>query len=466
MSLVRIITIFFIVLVATMTSVTGASAKPTYDDAGCLDNDIVFEHGFGCWVYHDSGGNADKPVRVRYYYPPSYSSGTRKVLFAMHGSSRDAQEVIERWLPYADIYGALLIAPEFSRTHYPKGRNYNRGNVRDDRGRIRDERDWTFTTIEEIFDLVRQEVSNVPGFYSIQGHSGGGQFVHRLVIMLPHARVERAVASNAGWYLIPDERKKYPCGISNVSVDDDDLENSYAMQLVLTLGTNDVDPHSPGLSHRACAEEQGRHRHARGHFFYSNAQHDAQVRGHAFGWSVSDVVGASHDADSMVESGADVIFSGMPVLQGDVLLPTHDAVVKANYPNSNYGYRDKLQVDGNSVKTTYMQFNLQSVTTVDRAVLRLKISDPSDAIQNVREVTSNNWDEDTLTYNNRPAATSIITTINGAGSGSWISINISDYVKAKKGTVMSLALDSLGSDGLSFGSKESSGAQPELVIHN
>lgn len=463
---VRIHLILSIVAIAAMASFTATCAAQAYDEEGCLADRVVFDKGLGCWVYHDTGANVDKPVRVWYYYPTNYSSGSRKVLFAMHGSSRDAHEAIERWQPYADEYGALILAPEFNKREYPKGRHYNRGNVRDDGGEIRYKNDWTYMTIEEIFDLVLLEIPDAPDSYSIQGHSGGAQFVHRLVLMVPEARIETAVPANAGWYLLPDEYDDYPCGISDVAIEDNDLENSYAKDLVLTLGTDDDDPHASGLNHDECAEAQGSHRYERGHFFYTYAQADAWSRGHWFNWTVVDVPGAGHDADSMVESSADAIFGGEQLPERTTLLPTHDSIVKARYPNSNYGARNVLQVDGNSVKTTYMQFDLRAIQAVGSAVLRLKIKDPSNGIQHVRAVADNTWDEDTLTYNNRPAATTNVASINGGANGSWVSIDITDYVVAKKGQVMSIALESQDSNGLYFNSKESRSDPPELVIHD
>lgn len=443
-----------------------ASANHTFDEEGCLDNDYEFSQGLGCWVYHDNGANDDKPVRVWYYYPVSYSSDSGKVVFAIHGSSRNAHEALERWQQYADTHGALVIAPEFSREHYAKGRNFTRGNVRDDDGEIRDERDWTFSTIEEIFDLVQQEIAGATNKYSIQGHSAGGQFVHRMVLSLHSARIETAVSAGSGWYLLPDESDDYPCGISNIGTSDDDLKKSYATDLVITLGTYDVDTKSRGLSHRSCAEAQGSHRYERGHYFYAYTEEDASLRGHTYNWTVVDVPGAGHDADSVVETAAQAIFGEQSTPESIVLSPTQDATVKASYPNSNYGTRKELQVDGNSLKITYMQFDLRSVRSVRGAMLRLKITDPSNGVQHVKEVASNSWNEGTLTYSRRPAASTNLASINGGGSDSWVSIDLTDYVAAKKGQVMSIALDSLDSNGLYFKSKESSDDRPQLVIYD
>lgn len=469
MSLIKRTNLLLCILaIATMAwfSTASAAPSPAYDSAGCLDNAVEIETGFGCWVYHDSGANRNKPVRVWYYYPPNYSSGSKKVLFAMHGSSRDAHEAIERWQRHADAYGALIVAPEFNKRHFPKGRNYGRGNVRDDNGRIRDQNDWTYMTVEEIFDLIRSGIPNAPDSYSIQGHSAGAQFVHRMVLMLPQARIDTAVPAGAGWYLQADEFERYPCGISNINLLSDDLKTSYAKDLVVALGTHDDDPNAPGLSHDECAEAQGSDRYTRGHYFYSNAKADARSRGHRFNWTVVDVPGAGHDGDSMVETSAEFIFEETSLPNEIRLLPTQDTTVKASYPNSRYGARRTLQVDGSSLKATYMQFDLGSVQTMESAVLRLKITDPSNGVQQVRAVADNNWDEDTLTYNNRPSTSGSIASISGGANGSWVSIDLTDHVAAKKGKLMSIALVSTSSNGLYFNSKEASKDRPALVIYD
>ena len=434
-----------------------------YDEQGCVDTDVVFETGHGCWVYHDTGANADKPVRVWYYYPPNFDWGSRKIVFAMHGNGRNAGGAIKRWLTYADEYGVLIIAPEFSKEHYPKGGNYNRGNVRDENGDMRSYADWTFTTIEEIFDRVRKAIPEAPQHYSIQGHSAGGQFVHRMVLLASNYRIETAVAANPGWYLLPDENYRYPCGIANLSQKEIDLAAAYASKLVITLGTEDNDPNARWLNHGACAERQGSNRYDRGRFFYAFAREDALNRGLPFNWKLVEVPGVGHNADGMVKAGADEILGAPNGKQSLVLNPIQDATVKASYPTSNYGLRNVLQVDGKSVKTVYMKFDLGAVLEVSAAVLRINVTDPSNGIQYIHEAVHNQWSEKGLNYNNQPGIAGLITTINGADT-SGLSVDLTDFIRARLGRVVTLVLSSSDKNGLYFESRESA-APPELELY-
>jgi hypothetical protein len=389
----------------------------------------------------------------------------------MHGSGRNAEGALNRWRTYADEHGALIIAPEFSKEHYPKGRNYNRGNVRDKNGNIRSRADWTFTTIEEIFDVVREEIPEAPQRYSIQGHSAGGQFVHRMVFLSSDYRIDTAVAANPGWYLLPDEDYNYPCGIRNLQGQYVNLAAAYAMKLVITLGTEDNDPNAPLLNHGDCAEMQGSNRYDRGRFFYAFASEDVLNRELPFSWKLVEVPGVGHDANGMVKAGADEIL-GTPDEEPDeepdgkqalVLNPTQDATVKASYPTSNYGLRDILQVDGKSKKTVYMKFDLSTVSRVSAAVLRVNVTDPSNGVQYIHEATHNQWSEDELTYNNQPGISSQITTINGANRGE-LSIDLTDFIREQLGRTITLVLSSSNKNGLYFESRETT-TPPELELY-
>lgn len=457
--LIKLVVLF---VITVPTQALGQSLG--YDEQGCVDTDVVFETGHGCWVYHDTGANADKPVRVWYYYSPNFARDSRKVVFAMHGSGRNAGGAIRRWRTYADEHGALIIAPEFSKEHYPKAREYNRGNVRDENGEMRSRADWTFATIEEIFDLIRKAIPEAPRHYSIQGHSAGGQFVHRMVLLTSNYRIETAVAANPGWYLLPDENYRYPCGIMNLPRQEVDLAAAYASKLVITLGTEDNDPNARLLNHGACAEMQGTNRYDRGCFFYAFAREDAPNRGFAFNWKLVEVPGVGHNADGMVKAGADEILGAPNEKQALVLNPTQDATVKASYPTSNYGLRDVLQIDGNSVKTTYMKFDLGAVSEVSAAVLRINVTDPSSGVQYIHEAAHNQWSEAGLTYNSQPGMAGLITTINSADRGG-LSIDLTDFIRARLGGVVTLVLSSSDKNGLYFESREST-APPELELYH
>jgi hypothetical protein len=138
--------------------------------------------------------------------------------------------------------------------------------------------------------------------------------------------------------------------------------------------------------------------------------------------------------------------------------------VKASYPTSNYGFRDLLQVDGKSVKTVYMKFDLRAVSEASAAVLRLNVTDPSNGVQYIHEAEHNQWSEEGLTYNSQPGIAGLITTINGAARGG-LSIDLTDFILARLGRVITLVFSSSDENGLYFESRESL-APPELTLYH
>ena len=155
----------------------------------------------------------------------------------------------------------------------------------------------------------------------------------------------------------------------------------------------------------------------------------------------------------------------------DVLNPTADSYVYITYPDTNYGTSSRLEVDGSPIKIIYTKFDLTNYAgkTINKATLGFYVVDASNSQHNIKREDTNSWTETGITYNNRPALGSILgnTNCNVAGTcdlKDWVEIDITAYVSEKKGRIMSLGIDSTGSNGLDFSSKESSTNKPELVI--
>lgn len=149
-------------------------------------------------------------------------------------------------------------------------------------------------------------------------------------------------------------------------------------------------------------------------------------------------------------------------------LPVADSYVLSTSANSNFGSSTSVIIDGSPVTTTYMRFNLGSLAgkTIVSAKLRVRISNSSTSSQNIKSVSDILWGEGSLTYNNRPALGSVVATNNGGSSGSVKDIVLTSFVATKVGQVFSIGIDSTGSDGFNFYSKERSTAsqRPILIV--
>jgi hypothetical protein len=350
--------------------------------------------GFGNFTYNDDGDNTNRPVDVYYYRPDNFPTSNSKVIFTMHGSARNAESARDRIVPYADRYNALLIAPEFSRDFYPDADDYNRGFVKDGggTGNLRARSDWTFLTIEELFDIVLAEIPGAPSKYSIQGNSGAGQFISRIPLLVPEARFEVAAGSNSGWYTLPMRDELYPNGIGDLDITDAQIEQVYSKKVVVTVGELDTDPNSYGLKHNEFTDAQGLNRYDRALFYHDYMDTDAATRGVPFNWDLMVVENVGHPAKLMAHATAGAVFAGATTPADVALSPIDDTYIDESNPSDVFGTSLDLRVDGGNQEMAFLKFDLNSVSApVDVALLKFYITNGSDGQQFVHEVDDNSF---------------------------------------------------------------------------
>lgn len=169
---------------------------------------------------------------------------------------------------------------------------------------------------------------------------------------------------------------------------------------------------------------------------------------------------ASSPAPSPAPSPAAVINPIRVTLQ-----PIADAYVDKNRPSVNFGGLPALLVDGRPVRITYMKFDLTSVFgPVTLAKLRIRVTNSSSSTQNFKLVENSIWQESLITYNNRPTLGAAQATISRAKSGTFVEVDLTSAVLAKLGGLMTIGIDSSGSDGLDFNSRDASADRPVLII--
>ena len=174
--------------------------------------------GAGSFKFVDTRGNADRPITVWTYRPAGFVPAGR-VVFVMHGQGRNGKVYRDAWIEYSEQQKFLLLTPEFSNDNYPSDAKYQQGYIQAFDGSIRPKEKWSLLAIEHLFDYVVQENALLTKRYTIYGHSGGGQFVHRLVLLSPEARIELAIAANPGWYTTPNLQLEYPYGLKGTPTD-------------------------------------------------------------------------------------------------------------------------------------------------------------------------------------------------------------------------------------------------------
>lgn len=143
-----------------------------------------------------------------------------------------------------------------------------------------------------------------------------------------------------------------------------------------------------------------------------------------------------------------------------------DSEVRKNSPSKNYGTQTQIEIDGDPVKIAYLKFDLAPLSgkSITSAKLRLRVSNSSSSIQNIKSVSDTSWTEGAITYNNRPSLGSSLSTISNSSSGTWKEVDITSYIQGKEGGFVSLGIDSTGSNDLGIYSRNSSSNKPELVV--
>lgn len=262
--------------------------------------------GTGSFVFTGSAGAAVRPVTVHYHRAASLTPDS-PILFVMHGNGRNADGYRNVWIPLAEEHGFLLVVPEFSREHYPSSRHYHQGNIMEASGEPVDSARWSFVTVEAIFDEVRERSGSTRSRYSIYGHSAGSQFVHRMLLLMPEARIEEAFAANAGWYTFPTGEEEWPYGLGGVVTEEElrvRLRSALARRVTVLLGEADTVTNHRDLRTTPEAMAQGIHRFERGHSFYAAAEAMATALELPFEWTVRTVPDVAHSNRGMAPAAA------------------------------------------------------------------------------------------------------------------------------------------------------------------
>lgn len=263
--------------------------------------------GASSFVFTDLLGDSSKPITVFTYVPKGAAVKTLPIVFVMHGHSKDAKGYRDTWIDLAEQYGFMVIAPHFAPPQWASGA-YAYSSVFAGKDGFADESKWSFTLIDHLFDAIKAATDNANPRYMIYGHSEGGQFVHRLVLLRPDAKFSKAAIANPGWYTMPSFSVRYPYGLLGSPASPDGLRRSLGRDVVLLLGDQDNDPNHPELRRTPQAMAQGTNRLARGQAFFAQAEQAAKDLGGPlagqFAWQLRVVPGAGHDNAKMSRAAA------------------------------------------------------------------------------------------------------------------------------------------------------------------
>jgi poly(3-hydroxybutyrate) depolymerase len=224
---------------------------------------LKIARGAGSFQFVDEKGDASKQMTVYTYLPKRLKTKETPIVFICHGHHKNAQGYRDNWAQHAEKYGFMVLAPLFDVDQWG-AHGYSYGSIIDHDGKVQPSSLWSYSVIEHLFDAVKAATGNESPRYFLYGFSEGGQFVHRLVLLLPDARYARAVIGTPGWYMMPRFDIKFPYGLGGLPVTEASLKTSFGRDVILLLGERDTDPNDPELRNTRQAEAQGPHRFARG----------------------------------------------------------------------------------------------------------------------------------------------------------------------------------------------------------
>ena len=250
---------------------------------------------------------AGDPLDVIVYIPTGAHKNT-KILMVVPGASRDTQRFHASWLSFAkeDTFAVVTIGA--SKKYFPDEYSYNAGNAITPGGKPVDSNLWLFSAIEKVFQSVKNRYGFEAKKFYLFGHSAGGGFVHRYMLFMQDAPVEKAVSANPAFVTLPDKSENYPFGLKNISINSAMMRRWLDSDLGIFLGANDLGPRTQPLSNSPKARKQGPNCLSRGKKLFREAKRDAKNRNVEFGWTLKIVPRVGHDNKLIAPHARDFLF--------------------------------------------------------------------------------------------------------------------------------------------------------------
>lgn len=139
--------------------------------------------------------------RLEYYaWVPRHMEPGAEPLVLVHGISRNAAELIARFVPDARLHGRPLIAPIFGEREFARYQLLGRSPL-------------GMTADAALIAMLEDAASRfgTATAAALFGFSGGAQFVHRFALAHPR-RTSACVPVSAGWFCWPDPDLRWPLG--------------------------------------------------------------------------------------------------------------------------------------------------------------------------------------------------------------------------------------------------------------
>jgi len=218
---------------------------------------------------------ADPRFSYGLYVPDGFTPGAaHPLVVVVHGTSRRAQELRDTWAAFAEQHEAVIVTPLF-----PAGITSS-----DDLDSYKAVEDQGVRFDRVLFDLLDEVAARwglEAGRFYLTGHSGGGQFASRMLLLHPD-RLAGVVISAPGRVTLIDPGQKWPRGTADTRTRfgiDVDAAAVAKVPALLTAGADDTGTAELGAQDDASQARYGATRLARLATLAGNLRaHGADVR--------------------------------------------------------------------------------------------------------------------------------------------------------------------------------------------
>ena len=250
----------------------------------------------------------DKPdVEILYRLPKEINENT-KVIFIIHGNSRDVERYINLWLEPSKDKNVILVAPHFTRSNYS---NFGTLQIARPSGKIlKNQSNNLKNSLSLFFTYFKNKYNLQTSTYSIFGFSAGSQFAHRYLLFSDDIQVDRVVLGSAGWYTFLNN-EPYPYGMRNMPIERERYEWYLSREVLFILGAKDNDPNHESLNNSKGAKQQGSNRFERGQNYFKNLVIFSEENEIAFRWRYKVIDDLDHSTSAISENAFPFLLEGL-----------------------------------------------------------------------------------------------------------------------------------------------------------
>jgi|TARA_B110000438_G_C15810518_1_gene649424 hypothetical protein len=233
-----------------------------------------------------------------FYTLPEEINNQTQVLFIVHGGARDSEKYLDIWKKFTEHKNIILVAPEFKRADYE---DYEYLNISDDYGVLnKNLNEHLHNSLSIFFSFFKSKYNLEIDTYKLYGHSGGAQFVHRLLLFSDYDNVSSAVIAGAGSYTFLNN-ENYPYGLKESNhLSDKKIKRYLSQRVTFLIGNQDIKKFESSKKNNIQGKAmQGNNRFEVGINYFNNLITVSERQKIPLRWKFQIAKGVAHDNEKM-----------------------------------------------------------------------------------------------------------------------------------------------------------------------